>query len=201
MSYIYYSLKMLTIDSADISIKKGYLEIREAAELDFPGVMEVERLAFEEDDEAILVEKILKDTTAQPTISLLAYFQEQPVGHILYTKATIESHEDLSAYILAPLAVVPEFQQQGIGQKLMEAGDKVLLEMGTDLVFVLGHPSYYPKNGFINDAKSHGFPPPYLIPSENADAWMFKTLKDVNRKYFGRVKCCEALAKPEYWRE
>ena len=176
------------------------IEIKEGTEVDLPDVIEVERLAFGEDDEAILVKNILQDPTAQPTISLLAYFQGQPVGHILYSKASIEGHEDLSAYILAPLAVVPAFQRKGIGKKLMEAGDILLVEKDTDLVFVLGHPSYYPKNGFINDAGSHGFPAPYHIPSANADAWMYKTIKDANRKCFGSVKCCEALAKPAYWR-
>lgn len=192
---------MSTTDAIHKSIKDGYFEIREADEIDLPEVLEVERLAFGEDDEALLVENILKDASAQPVISLLAYFQEQPVGHILYSKATIEGHKDLSAYILAPLAVVPEFQQQGIGQKLMEAGDKILLKMDTDLVFVLGHPSYYPKNGFINDAASHGFPAPYHILATNADAWMYKPIKDGIQQYSGSVKCCQALAKPEYWRE
>jgi len=49
---------------------------------------------------------------------------------------------------LAPVAVRPEFQKQGIGGELIREGLKVCLQLGYDSVIVLGHPEYYPKFGF-----------------------------------------------------
>jgi putative acetyltransferase len=49
---------------------------------------------------------------------------------------------------LAPLAVLPERQRQGIGSALVRSGIKILLDRGCPYVIVLGHPGYYPRLGF-----------------------------------------------------
>ena len=49
---------------------------------------------------------------------------------------------------LAPLAVLPEYQKQGVGSALVRAGLEVCRGIGAQLVFVLGHPDYYPRFGF-----------------------------------------------------
>ena len=188
----------------NIPIKKGMLEltIRQSQKDDLRDVLAVEKLAFGQDDEANLVADLLKDHSAKPLVSLLAFDDKKPVGHILYRRATLEGHEKLKVFILAPLAVIPEYQKKGIGQKLMEAGDQFLSKMNADLVFVLGHPGYYPKNGFINDAASHGFVAPYPIEPKNADAWMYKALSGKKIEQIkGKIQCCEAMDKPEYWVE
>ncbi len=85
---------------------------------------------------------------------------------------------------------------------LIKAGHEILKERGTDIVFVLGHMEYYPKSGFIPDAKKIGFSAPYPIPDEYANAWMVQAL---NPKGFvidkGSVICSNELNKPEHWRE
>lgn len=189
---------------AEYSNKKGMLEltIKQSQKADLQDVLAVERLAFGQDDEANLVNDLLKDPSAEPLISLLALQGSKPVGHILYTRAVLGGHEKIKVFILAPLAVIPEFQKMGIGQRLMDAGDKLLNKLNADLVFVLGHPTYYPKNGFINDAEYHGFPAPYPIHPKNADAWMFKALSGKNfAGIAGRISCCKAMDKEEYWEE
>jgi putative acetyltransferase len=107
----------------------------------------------------------------------------------------------LSVSILAPLAVIPSAQKKGVGGKLIEHGLEVLEKSGVDLVFVLGHPEYYPRHGFTPAGKL-GFEAPYPIPSKDAAAWMIQELKDgIIGKYSGRVICSDALNKPEYWSE
>ena len=70
-----------------------------------------------------------------------------------------------------------------------------------DLVFVLGHPGYYPKFGF-QAAGQFAFEAPFPIPSEHADAWMVRELKaGVIEKKGGRVQCSEVLNQPRHWRE
>lgn len=184
-----------------MSIEK--LTIRESLPSDLMDVMEIEREAFGSEEEAQLVSDLLVDESAKPVISLLAFIKEEAVGHILFTRSTIIGHENLAlTHILAPLAIKPEFQSMGIGGKLIQEGFRLLAQLNVSLLFVLGHPEYYPKFGFIPDAESLGFPPTYPILKENADAWMIKSLKDdVMIKHKGKIICADAMNKPEYWRE
>ena len=52
------------------------------------------------------------------------------------------------AYVLAPMAVSPGRQRQGIGSKLVRHGLQLLKSRGCPFVIVLGHPQYYPRFGF-----------------------------------------------------
>lgn len=61
---------------------------------------------------------------------------------------TAEKDETLKIYALAPMSVAPKYQHQGIGSKLIEAIIKEAKKNNIDAIFVLGHPSYYPKFGF-----------------------------------------------------
>ncbi|HSV48730.1 MAG TPA: N-acetyltransferase, partial [Candidatus Acidoferrales bacterium] len=94
--------------------------IRETTEADLSDIWEVERAAFKTEGEANLTRDLLADPTAQPTLSLLAYIEDQPVGHILFSKAYITNFSNIAASFLAPLAVVPKFQKQGIGGALIK---------------------------------------------------------------------------------
>lgn len=70
------------------------------------------------------------------------------------------------------------------------------------MVFVLGHIKYYPKYGFISDARKSGFPAPYPIPEEFADAWMLQPLTPKASEISpGKVICANELNKAEHWRE
>ena len=135
----------------------------------------MERAAFGSGEEADLVRNLLNDPSAVPRLSMLAFHKQRAVGHILFTRAYLVPEIDLSVSILAPLAVIPEYQKQGIGGSLFREGLAILEKEGVDLVFVLGHPSYYPLHGF-KPAVSAGFEPPYYIPPEFTDAWMVQAL-------------------------
>lgn len=175
--------------------------IREALNMDLDNVMSIERVAFGSDEEANLVRDLIGDTSAKPIVSLLAIQDDRAVGHILFTKARLEPKAPLSISILAPIAVVPDSQKQGIGGKLIEYGLQVLLESMVDLVFVLGHPEYYPSYGF-KPAGNLGFDAPYPIPGKNADAWMVQALRPgAIGTFSGKIICADKLNKPEYWRE
>ena len=176
--------------------------IREAAEADLEDVLSVERAAFGGDDEAELSANLLADPSAKPALSLLAITNDQAVGHILFTKAYLDQAENgPSIVLLAPLAVIPEAQNQGIGGQLIETGLQLLSGSGVDLVFVLGHPAYYPRHGF-EPAGRLGFAAPYPIPDKDADAWMVQALRPgVIGSVRGRVVCADALDRSEYWQE
>lgn len=178
------------------------MEIREACQADLQDVLRVEREAFGYDKEAELVNDLLNDPTAKPLLSLLAFEGGRAVGHILFTACKLEGCEgSVSVSILAPLAIIPDFQKQGIGGKLIERGLELLKERGVDLVFVLGHPGYYPRYGF-NPAGLEVFRAPYTIPEKHSDAWMVQELRaGIIGALSGQVVCADALMKPEHWRE
>ena len=178
------------------------MKIREATDSDLNDVLSVEREAFGYDKEADLVKDLLTDPSAKPLYSLLAFDNDRAVGHILFTSAHLEGpHNTTSISLLAPLAVIPDFQRQGVGGKLIEHGLQHLALSGVDLVFVLGHPDYYPRYGF-KPAGALGFEAPYPIPEEHADAWMVQALHPgVIENASGKVRCADMLNKPEHWRE
>jgi putative acetyltransferase len=178
------------------------MQIREAVETDLNDVLSIERLAFGYEKEAELVRELLHDPSAKPLLSLLALKKGRAVGHILFTSAHLSDSKDAaSIVILAPLAIVPDFQKQGIGGKLIEHGLALLSKSGVDLVFVLGHPEYYPRYGFT-PAGQIGFEAAYPIPDEHAGAWMVQALQSgVMGTVSGKVICADALNKPEHWRE
>ncbi len=181
------------------------MNIRIASESDLKKVLTVEKQAFgdEEGPEIVdLVSALLNDGTAKPVLSLIAENESGAIGHILFTNAGITLSEDrISASILAPLAVIPDSRGQGVGGRLIEEGLRRLTASGVDLVFVLGHPGYYPRHGF-QPAGVLGFEAPYPIPEEHADAWMVQALREgVLGKAGGEVVCADALNAPRLWRE
>lgn len=178
------------------------MHIGQASDSQLEEVLDVERNAFGYDKEAELVRDLLDDPTAVPRLSLLAFEGERAVGHVLFTSARLAQTPDAASLaLLAPLAVVPEFQNRGVGGQLIERGITLLTESEVDLVFVLGHPGYYPRYGF-EPAGRLGFTAPYPIPEEHADAWMVQALRPgVIGTVHGAVICAEALDKPEHWRE
>jgi putative acetyltransferase len=58
------------------------------------------------------------------------------------------STEAVSAVALAPVAVDPAHQRQGIGSRLIQRGLELLRNQGEKIVIVVGHPAYYPRFGF-----------------------------------------------------
>ncbi len=176
--------------------------IKAAWDSDLENVLRVESSAFGTKVESELVEKLLKDPTAAPLISLLAHQNDMAIGHILMTSAGLDSVKPLvSAMILGPLAVIPDKQKMGVGIALVRAAIDEAALRGIDLIFVLGHPNYYPRFGFA-PAGRRGFDAPYPIPPKNAPAWMVKELRPgLIGQVRGTVKCAESLDKPEFWRE
>ena len=135
------------------------MEVRPEAPADREAVARVVEAAFGRRDEADLVEALRADPAWE--LSLVVEDAGEVVGHVLFTRA---SHGFLA---LAPLAVVPERQGQGVGRALMEEG---LRRVGDDPVLVLGDPSYYGRFGF-EPAAPRGVTNPWRI---DGPEWMVR---------------------------
>lgn len=113
---------------------------------DVSRVRHVNELAFGRPAEADLVEKLQQ--ACIDSLSLVAG-DADVVGHILFTPVVIESaRRQVAGMGLAPLAVLPDHQRQGIGSELVRHGLQILRERGCPFVVVVGHPEYYPRFGF-----------------------------------------------------
>jgi putative acetyltransferase len=177
------------------------MHVRETREADLNDILRVEREAFSSSREAELTRDLLADPTAKPLLSLIAFVEGKPAGHILFTAARLlGGSREVAVSFLAPLAVVPKFQGRGVGGSLIKRGLERLAKSGVELVFVVGHPGYYPRHGFAQAGKL-GFEMPFPFPEEHADAWMVCALRPgVLGSVSGRVVCCNVLNKPELWR-
>ena len=181
------------------------MDIRESKSTDLTEILNLHTAAFgtEKGPEiAELVRGLIQDDTAVPRLSLVALEGDRIQGHILFTRAVVAPpFVEVSVQLLAPLAVLPGVQKQGVGGGLIREGLERLKASGVELVFVLGHPDYYPRCGFI-PAGAQGFDAPYPIPEVHAGAWMVQALSEgVLGRVRGRIQCAEVLDRPEHWRE
>lgn len=136
------------------------IEIREERPEDVAAVRAVNTEAFGQPDEAALVDELRAN--CDDVVSLVAVDGDEVVGHILFTPATIGDAHGMG---LAPMAVHPGRQRDGIGSKLVRAGLVQLAERRCPFVIVLGHAEYYPRFGFER-ASAHGVRCEWDVPDD-----------------------------------
>lgn len=123
------------------------MNIRQERPADYAAVYQVVKEAFAsaeqaDGDEQDLVVRLRQSNAFIPELSLVAVEDGKIVGHILFTRAVVGGAAVLA---LAPLSVLPSYQNQGIGQALMREGHRVAQTLGYPYSVVLGHKAYYPK--------------------------------------------------------
>lgn len=124
------------------------LTIREETFDDIFGVQWVNVEAFETTAEAELVDALRENDAI--TVSLVADIDGRVVGHILFSEVAIGKNAFSPLTLgLAPMAVLPETQNRGIGSALVWEGLDRCRELGAEVVIVLGHPEFYPRFGFV----------------------------------------------------
>ena len=157
--------------------------IRIENEHDHSAVKEVIREAFltaehSDQTEHELVERLRRSQEFVPELSLVYVADDKIVGHIMFTKIKVGEQEALG---MAPLSVLPAYQNQGIGSMLMKAGIESARELGYKGIVLLGHPDYYPRFGFVK-ASMFNIACPFPVPDESYMALELTTgsLADIN---------------------
>ncbi len=130
------------------------LDVRAETDKDVSNIRETIIDAFAEVKVASLVEAIRNSSNFIPELSLVAAENDKVTGHILFSRILIAaSEESVPALALAPLAVTPMMQRQGIGRKLIEAGLSKCRELDHSIAVVVGNPRYYERFGFQKASK------------------------------------------------
>jgi putative acetyltransferase len=137
--------------------------VRFETDREYEAVHRLNHLAFGQEAEAELVDAVRASGNA--TISLVAVDNEGTVvGHILFSPVSVPpAAAPLRGLGLAPMAVLPDHQNRGIGTLLVRAGLDRAKELRYQFVVVLGHPHYYPRFGF-RPSVEYGMQCPYDAP-------------------------------------
>jgi putative acetyltransferase len=140
------------------------INIRKERPEDIEAIRMVNQKAFAQSQEGRIVDALRENGGV--LLSLVATINGRVVGHILYSPVSV-SHAggQVSGAGLGPMSVLPEFQRQGIGSRLVEEGIQRLRERGCPFVGVLGHPGYYPRFGF-KPASGYGIGCEWDVPDE-----------------------------------
>jgi putative acetyltransferase len=176
------------------------LKIRLAQETDLDSILRVIETAFSDEENKVimnLVQELSRETTSPSIKSLVAEVNNQVIGYVSYSPIFLKSNTSISGYILAPLAVSPEHQKQGVGSNLIESGINMLVKDKVDVLMVYGDPAYYKRFGFREDI-GRSFIPPYRL--EYPNGWLGMILNNIavaNAPL--KLGCVASLSKTELW--
>ena len=168
------------------------VHIRSEEPADYAAIRTVSEKAFGQQAEAKLVDALRE--AGDLLLSLVAVESESDavVGHIAFSRLKIVADgKQVAGVSLAPMAVLPTHQRQGIGAQLVREGVRQCAERGESIVIVVGHPQYYPRFGFSSQL-AETLQPPFEVPAE---AWMALSLRpDATDDVAGRVEYAAAFA-------
>lgn len=174
------------------------VQIRPSQNEDFAELMTLYQNAFADEEASMiqtLVSQLLSDSTEPKLSSWVAVDAKQVVGHVIFSTAHLEGDQNTPTTILAPLAVTPAYQKQGIGSLLVNFGLKTLKQEGIKLCLVYGDPNYYRRFGFVAEHNIHA---PY--PLQFPHGWLALSLTTQPIANFsGRLKCLAPLMHKHYW--
>lgn len=145
------------------------LSIREARDADRDAIRAVEEAAFGQAGEARLVDMLVAN--GDDVLELVAERDGRVVGHVLFSRLTVETpNRSFAAVALAPLAVAPDAQRQGVGAALVDEAHRHLHRAGETLSVVLGDPAYYGRFGY-DHARAASFDCDWQGEALQALAW------------------------------
>lgn len=157
--------------------KKDYKEIAKLIELAFKDEPKSDHKEQE------LVERLRKTNDYLNEFSLVAFDDDDKndkiIGHIMLSKSKIvKGDKSVESLTLAPMSILPDYQNKGVGTKLVIQAILLAKEAGYNSVNVLGHPEYYPKFNF-KKASDFNIKVDFDVPD---DALMVLELQDNSLK-------------------
>jgi len=130
------------------------ITLRLEEEKDFAIVEDLTREAFWNvycpgADEHLLAHNLRKTDVFIKELDFVAIDNDKIIGNIMYAKATIKNNDlEYTVLTFGPISVLPEYQNKGIGGKLINHTIKLSKEMGYKAIIIYGASEYYKKFGF-----------------------------------------------------
>jgi len=108
-------------------------------------------------DEHLVLHNLRKSNCYISDLDMVAISKTRIIGHIIITKANVVDTQNKEEQVLCvgPISVLPEFQKNGIGTKLLNESIAIAKELGYSGMILFGHPDYYHRFGFVN-AQNYG---------------------------------------------
>jgi putative acetyltransferase len=176
------------------------MNIRFAQETDLESILKVIETAFSDEENKVimnLVQGLHQETTSPSIKSLVVEDENQILGYVSYSPIFLKSDSSISGYILAPLAVSPEHQKQGIGSNLIKSGIDILTNDGAGVLLVYGDPNYYGRFGF-NEEIGRMFIPPYSLDYPFGWTGMMLSGTAIPEQTI-QFECVSSLSNPDLW--
>ena len=176
------------------------MNIRFAQETDLESILKVIETAFSDEENKVimnLVQGLHQETTSPSIKSLVVEDENQILGYVSYSPIFLKSDSSISGYILAPLAVSPEHQKQGIGSNLIKYGIDILTKDGAGVLLVYGDPNYYGRFGF-NEEIGRIFIPPYSLDYPFGWTGMMLSGTAIPEQTI-QFECVSSLSNPDLW--
>jgi len=176
------------------------MNIRHFQKTDLDSILTVIETAFSDEENKVimnLVQELHQETSSPSIKSLVAEVDNEMIGYVSFSPIFLKSDSSISGYILAPLAISPEHQKQGIGSSLIKSGIDILTQDGAGVLLVYGDPAFYGRFGF-NEEIGRTFTPPY--PLEYPFGWTGMMLNGTTAPEEPiQFECITALSKPDLW--
>lgn len=156
---------------------KTNIIVRQTTEADYSTVYNLIKTAFEtaehkDGDEQDYAVGLRNGRNYLPELDLVAEFDRQLIGHIMFTKTVVSQPDGskVDTLMVAPLSVLLEYRSMGVGSTLMKEGFRIAKAMGYQTAFLLGDPNYYQRFGYkpshLYGINHESFPAEYLLAKE-----------------------------------
>jgi predicted N-acetyltransferase YhbS len=148
------------------------IRVRSERDDDLVAIADVVRRAYADVEwsdhrEHLMIDQLRQSEAFLPLLSLVADADGEAVGHLLLTRAWIGTGTEATATLaLAPLSVVPELQNRGIGSMLVHEAHRRALGLGFQSVICVGNPTYYPRFGY-QPLAAYPITLPFEAPTQN----------------------------------
>ena len=175
------------------------MQIREANIKDSESIKKLHLAAFDNSEAKLIADFAVNLLHEKPTtkiISLVAIDNEVIIGHTAFSPVFLDSTNEHFGYILAPLAVLPGYQRNGIGSTIVKHGLDTISSLGGFMVFVYGDTRYYSRFGFTTDI-AQNFTPPYTL--QYPEGWQAMKLNSTVFPEGGKFNCVNSLNEPKLW--
>lgn len=140
-----------------------------------------------------LVRKLMADSAPEDVLGFVAMERDRIVAGIFFSRLRFDP--PVTAFLLSPVAVHPDHQSRGIGQRLIRFGLERLKAIGETRIFTYGDPAYYSRIGFTPAPQGTA---PFRL--SQPEGWLGQALDGgQDTTPIGLPRCVAAFDDPAYW--